>query len=1048
MNKLWEAVHRTSPCPICAKTTWCSVKADGTVALCRRIQEGADRTKADKNGTEYYVHTLTDGPRTPAPPPFSRTAKQKSRDTHPNLLHQVYGALLGELQLIASHRANLRKRGLTDNAINKGLYRTLPETGRSSIAKRLWERFGDKVMKAPGIVQRDKGNGPYLTLAGHAGLVIPCRDREGRIVALKIRLDGPDRKGPKYTYVTSKKDDGPGPGTPIHIPLGMPQKAEVVRVTEGELKADVIFHKTDVPTISVPGVSIWRAALPILDAMACKTVRLAFDADAWENPNVARCLVEFARALGALDYEVELEQWDPEKAKGLDDCLAAGYCPEVLKEKAVEPRLNEIAEAAGVADELNPSQVLDRLPEVLKGGAQALFDDGELLNALAQQKGNDPAGFAANRALVKDHKISLQDFNRVIKELSVSHSVTVDSDDVEYFADDNCTYRNKPTQNGPIPVRLSNFTARIVEEVMYDDGAEEKGYFWIEGTLAGGHPLRRIDVPIAEFSTLNWVTSEWGARPIVNAGVGAKDHLRAAIQFLSPDIQSRTVYTHIGWHEIDGRWVYLHGGGGIGSEGKVNTSVDLLGNLGNYSLPDLPMGTALREAVQASLRLLTLGPPCIMFALLASIYRAVLGNVDFSIFLTGPSGTFKSELAALAQQHFGPAMNARNLPDNWSSTDNALEGITFLAKDAILVVDDFCPLGTSRDVQQLHRKADRVLRAQGNHSGRGRMTADGTLRAERPPRGMILATGEDVPCGLSLRARLVVLPVSPGDIGAMKNGNNAMLAQCQQDAENGLYAKSLAAFLVWMAPQLTDIQHRLNNEKNELRQQMSTNCQHARTPGNVADLALGFRYLLDFAVSVDAIAHEEREEHWESALKAFAEIALLQQEQIVQAEPAQHFIALLQAALSGGYGHLIDEHGGAPPEPRSWGWQSELSRPSSDFPEGPCRPKGKCFGWLIEGQLYLDPENSYAVAQTVAKDQGDSLAIQKTTLGRRLHEKLFLASREETRQRCTVRKMIQGRRREVLHICLEVFQDLRQTGPTSPQEDDDRVTDHPTETLE
>ena len=50
-----------------------------------------------------------------------------------------------------------------------------------------------------------------------------------------------------------------------------------------------------------------------------------------------------------------------------------------------------------------------------------------------------------------------------------------------------------------------------------------------------------------------------------------------------------------------------------------------------------------------------------------------------------------------------------------------------------------------------HREADRLVRAQGNRSGRQRMRQDSTLRPAKPPRGLLLSTGEDVPRGHSLR---------------------------------------------------------------------------------------------------------------------------------------------------------------------------------------------------------------------------------------------------------------------------------------------------------
>src|SRR5439155_983782 len=60
--------------------------------------------------------------------------------------------------------------------------------------------------------------------------------------------------------------------------------------------------------------------------------------------------------------------------------------------------------------------------------------------------------------------------------------------------------------------------------------------------------------------------------------------------------------------------------------------------------------------------------------------------------------------------------------------------------------------------------ADRLLRAQGNRSGRLRMRPDGSLRACKPPRGLILSTGEDLPRGQSLRSRVLVFELGRSDV--------------------------------------------------------------------------------------------------------------------------------------------------------------------------------------------------------------------------------------------------------------------------------------------
>src|SRR5262249_31076690 len=159
---------------------------------------------------------------------------------------------------------------------------------------------------------------------------------------------------------------------------------------------------------------------------------------------------------------------------------------------------------------------------------------------------------------------------------------------------------------------------------------------------------------------------------------------------------------------------------------------------------------------------------------------------------------------------------------------------------------------SAADVQRFHREADRLLRAQGNRAGRGRCRTDGTPRPAKPPRGLILSTGEDVPRGQSLRARMLVLEVAPGDVNAER------LTDCQRDAAAGSYAQALAAFVRWLAPQYGAIRGRLRQEVAELREKARADGQHARTPGIVADLAVGLHYFLDFALAASAITAEER----------------------------------------------------------------------------------------------------------------------------------------------------------------------------------------------
>ena len=150
----------------------------------------------------------------------------------------------------------------------------------------------------------------------------------------------------------------------------------------------------------------------------------------------------------------------------------------------------------------------------------------------------------------------------------------------------------------------------------------------------------------------------------------------------SNGIERREVFAHTGWRDGPDGPVYLHGGGGIGAAGLVDDVETDLGELAGFDLPAPPRKT-LQRALDASLGVLDLGPLPIVAPVYAAIWRSVLGPADFALHLTGRTGVFKSEVAALAQQHFGAGSRCPPSGISWSSTGNSLEAQAFVAKDAL-----------------------------------------------------------------------------------------------------------------------------------------------------------------------------------------------------------------------------------------------------------------------------------------------------------------------------------------------------------------------------
>jgi hypothetical protein len=552
-------------------------------------------------------------------------------------------------------------------------------------------------------------------------------------------------------------------------------------------------------------------------------------------------------------------------------------------------------------------------------------------------------------------------------------------------------------------VPLANFVATIQEDITEDDGVETRRFFRIAARL--GNRDYSFIIAASELALMNWAIEHIGPSAIVNPN--QQDWVRAAVQSLSTSIQQRRIYTHTGWRKAADTHVYLHAGGAIGAAGAVaNIEVHLAGPLGHFELQPPGSNQELAEAIRASLRMIDLAKgkaKHIIFVLLAAVYRACLKGCDFSIWIAGPTGVFKTEVAALAQQHFGRAMNSRHLPGNFSSTGNSLEALAFGAKDTLLAIDDFAPHGSLQDVARYYATADRILRAAGNSQGRGRLSSDARLREAKPPRGLIIVTGEDLPKGQSIRGRTFMLEIAQGDIDA------AELTKCQADAASGAYARAMAGFIRWIAAQYETVQGEYAAIFAKHRDKATR--AHSRTPGIVADLSLGFRLFLDFAVDAGAITADEKDPLADRCWKALQNVAASQRVRQEASEPAHRFLELLRAAILSGDAHVAGLGGSEPSEPARWGWHTIGTGENERWVGA-----GRCVGWLAGSDLFLEPTASYAVAQEMGRGTGEPLVVSETTLRKRLHERGLLASVDVARETLTVRKTVHGREMPVLHL--------------------------------
>ncbi len=233
------------------------------------------------------------------------------------VLSVAYSELLESLHLSDRHRKWLAKRGMdADYCFSIG-YRTSEGECES---EREW-------VGVPGCVA-----GKWLL---RPSLLIPCRNREGLVCAIKQRVtDG----GKARMRLLSHR--GIKARQLIHWPLATqaPAKGHSFWITEGERKADYLQRAKGQWVLGLPGCGSWQRVVPLLDGVP--EVVLALDADEAGRKTTD----QLGRLLKASGKSVLVAKWG--NGKGVDDALAAGE----------ELRLEEFvaADRVGEAQPVNP----------------------------------------------------------------------------------------------------------------------------------------------------------------------------------------------------------------------------------------------------------------------------------------------------------------------------------------------------------------------------------------------------------------------------------------------------------------------------------------------------------------------------------------------------------------------------------------------------------------------------------------------------------------------------------------------------------------------
>jgi hypothetical protein len=350
INVGFQRVTARRPCPVCGHKKWCQVTRDGRLAHCMWESRGSVKrakddgyihvlvydTTSDSN-SHYRPNTLNTRPRL-----ASDLAPLEIRDSAYSKLLQLSPAWKYERELVTAEHG-LFSRGFGEEdlvrfgalpprvAERDALARVINEVLSDELPNYAREIRGAAVLGVPGFWEGTDG-GPRLGRAGdyrRPALVIPYRDRQGKIQACQLRFPGARGKS-LYTWLSTSDDHldreprGASSGSPIHFAFrdGKCLRDYPIIITEGALKAEAfVTLRPSCRAIATAGVSVAHQA--IIEATRGEEVAIAFDSDHRENFHVCR---QLSKLIAAREQEVLLTGrkihtsivvWDG--AKGIDD---------------------------------------------------------------------------------------------------------------------------------------------------------------------------------------------------------------------------------------------------------------------------------------------------------------------------------------------------------------------------------------------------------------------------------------------------------------------------------------------------------------------------------------------------------------------------------------------------------------------------------------------------------------------------------------------------------------------------------------------------------
>lgn len=432
---------------------------------------------------------------------------------------------------------------------------------------------------------------------------------------------------------------------------------------------------------------------------------------------------------------------------------------------------------------------------------------------------------------------------------------------------------------------ISNIVIYPIEQKRKFRNGNIEMYASMNAYVDGGKSTQ-ITLPVIEIEKLQWIPMKLGMHAIVED----KKVFVSILKELFKDVEIVDVYDSTGWIEsYTGEYAYLDSLGAIKNN---DLSVEIDEHLSNYRFSRKDI--ILENAAKVSLALLQAVNKRVSYVLMSVVFLCVflefikpVGKLpEFVVWLYGFTGSGKTTIAKLFASHFGEFQN--RVTASFNDTYTSIELKTYKLKDSLMLLDDFCPQQSFKESQNLNTIAEKVIRAYGDRTSRGRATNTMESQVQFIPRGMAVITGETIVPGNSTQQRLALVELKAGDVDFER------IKEIQKESE--LLSIVMREYILWITDEV-------NQDKKDFSRVINSNYEdflseiineaietHGRTYESFAWLLVGLDMMCQFYCNKGILSQEEGDLLIEEAKSEFLKLIEIKNEQSKLENPMELFL--------------------------------------------------------------------------------------------------------------------------------------------------------------